>query len=230
MLFRSDSGVSAEGGSIPGYSGLMDIVVVHHRALSPEEIFQHFDQPATVKSAADTVLFCAFDKGDARDDSPSRAHGVAAGVQSGKGRVNAGLMFRPAKPANALAAKLPAPRAGYFVQQNWQRYVPVVTRAMAMAGKTLFLSGPPDVVDEEYAFDRLTQKDKSILPLLAKQDAALDGKQGGRLWAVSTENGGQNSELDLDSPPVWDGMAVAQGRLYVADMDGFVRCFGKPKE
>ena len=214
------------------FSGSMDVVVVHHRALNAEEIQRHADNPAGVKPDKDVVLFCSFDKADARDESESRAHGVMSGVQSGKGKVNAGLVFRAPKPANALTAKLPAPRggAGIFVQQNWHRYVPVVTRAMAMAGKTIFLSGPPDVVDEEYAFERLTQKDKSILPLLAKQDAALEGKGGGRLFAVSTETGGQNAEIDLESPPVWDGMAVAQGRLYIADMDGVVRCHGRAKE
>lgn len=82
----------------------------------------------------------------------------------------------------------------------------------------------------KYAFERLTQKDKSILPLLAKQDAALDGKGGGRLFAVSTESGGQSAEIDLESPPIWDGMAVAQGRLYIADMDGVVRCYGRAGE
>ena len=212
-------------------AGVLDQVVIYHRALTAAEIQRNFDLPGAVKPGPGMVLFCSFDKADARDESESRAHGVMSGVQTGKGKVNAGLVFRPAKPANVLTAKLPAPRnAGTFVQQNWHRYVPVVTRAMAMAGKTIFLSGPPDVVDEEYAFERLTQKDKSILPLLAKQDAALDGKGGGRLFAVSTDSGGQSAEIDLESPPVWDGMAVAQGRLYIADMDGVVRCYGRAGE
>ena len=33
--------------------------------------------------------------------------------------------------------------------------------------------------------------------------------------------------IDLDSPPVWDGMVVARGKLYVATVDGRVKCFGK---
>lgn len=230
LLLGAEANVADEATGT--FSGSLDVVAVHQRALNAEEIQRHADNPAGVKPDKDVVLFCSFDKADARDESESRAHGVMSGVQSGKGKVNAGLVFRAPKPANALTAKLPAPRggAGIFVQQNWHRYVPVVTRAMAMAGKTIFLSGPPDMVDEEYAFERLTQKDKSILPLLAKQDAALDGKGGGRLFAVSTENGGQNAEIDLESPPVWDGMAVAQGRLYIADMDGVVRCHGRAKE
>ena len=29
------------------------------------------------------------------------------------------------------------------------------------------------------------------------------------------------------SPPVWDGITVAQGRVYVSTMDGKLQCFGK---
>jgi len=47
------------------------------------------------------------------------------------------------------------------------------------------------------------------------------------LWVISTENGGLGQEVKLDSPPVWDGMAIAQGRLFVATVDGKVTCFGK---
>ncbi len=230
LRFGIEGGIT-EDGPVASFSGLLDHVVIYHRALTAAELQRHADQPSAVQPEAGLVLFCTFDKADARDESGSRAHGVMTGVQSGKGKVNAGLAFRPPKPVNVITAKLPAPRnSGMFVQQNWHRYVPVVTRAMAMAGKTIFLSGPPDVVDEEYAFERLTQKDKSILPLLAKQDAALDGKGGGRLFAVSTESGGQSAEIDLESPPIWDGMAVAQGRLYIADMDGVVRCYGRANE
>ena len=136
----------------------------------------------------------------------------------------------PANP-NQPAAGHPVPPApaqkGTFVQNQWQRYVPIVTRAMAMAGKTIFVSGPDDVIDEEYAFERLAAKDKSILQQLQEQDDALEGKRGGTLWGVSVTDGKQGAGLTLASPPVWDGMAVAQGRLYVSSVDGVVRCFGK---
>jgi hypothetical protein len=47
------------------------------------------------------------------------------------------------------------------------------------------------------------------------------------LWAVSTEGGKLASELNLPSPPVWDGMAVAQGCLFVASVDGKITCYGR---
>jgi hypothetical protein len=99
---------------------------------------------------------------------------------------------------------------------------------MAMGGKSVFVSGPPDMIDEEYAFEKMAQKDASVLEQLKDQDEALDGKRGASLFAVSTETGRMGSEIRLKSPPVWDGMAVAQGRLYLATVDGKVICYGKP--
>ena len=34
----------------------------------------------------------------------------------------------------------------------------------------------------------------------------------------------QLAEYKLDTPPVWDGMAIADGKLYIAGMDGSVVC------
>jgi outer membrane protein assembly factor BamB len=178
----------------------------------------------------------SFDNGNARDESGNNNNGVLSGVETGKGKVAAALWFRkggasatPSAIAGSVAATA-APRAGgSFVQHNWAHPVPIFTRAMAMAGKTVFVAGPPDRIDEEYAFERMSQKDPAILEELAEQDAALDGKRGATMWAVSTETGKTATELKMKSPPVWDGMAVAQGRLYVATVDGKVQCFGKPR-
>jgi hypothetical protein len=96
-----------------------------------------------------------------------------------------------------------------------------------MAKDTIFVSGPPDMIDEEYAFERMAQKDPAIYKELAEQDAALDGKKGGSILAVNTNNGDVNGDVELPSPPVWDGIAIARGRLYVASVDGKVTCYGK---
>jgi len=99
---------------------------------------------------------------------------------------------------------------------------PLLARAMALAGKTLFVAGPPDLLDEEAAVAR--RFDDDVQKQIAEQDAALDGKRAALLWAVSADDGKRLAELKLDAPPVWDGMAAAQGRLYVATTDGKVRC------
>jgi len=230
------------GGALAGsFSGMLDQFAIYHRELGAQEISTRAAMATPAKPAAGAVLFSSFDNGDARDESGNGLHGVSAGVDSGKGKVGGALWFRKgpaAAPAPAVASNpnpgaQPAKKAaggGIFFKPEWGRYVPVVTRAMAMSGKTILLSGPPDVLDEEYAFERLSQKDTSIFQQLKDQDDALEGKKGGRLWAVSMTDGSQKSEVDLQSPPVWDGMAVAQGRLFIASMDGVVRCFGVPKK
>jgi PQQ-like domain len=50
---------------------------------------------------------------------------------------------------------------------------------------------------------------------------------GGILWAASAATGEKLAEYKLDAAPVWDSMAVAGGRLYIATQDGKLRCFGE---
>ena len=57
------------------------------------------------------------------------------------------------------------------------------------------------------------------------QNDSLAGKKGGVLWAVSPEDGEKLAELPLDSPPIFDGMIVAGGRLYMTTMDGKLVCY-----
>ena len=60
----------------------------------------------------------------------------------------------------------------------------------------------------------------------AQISAALADQKGAALWAVSAADGKRLAELKLDSMPVWDGMAAARGRLYLATRSGKVLCFG----
>ncbi len=93
-------------------------------------------------------------------------------------------------------------------RSRWSIQVPVRIQAMVVAGETLFVAGTPDVVDPDDPW------------------AAMDGRKGGLLWAVSTTDGKRLAEYKLDSPPVFDGMAAANGRLYISTKDGSVVCFG----
>jgi hypothetical protein len=47
--------------------------------------------------------------------------------------------------------------------------------------------------------------------------------------AVSSADGKKLAEYDLDSPPIFDGMAAAAGRLYMSTVDGKVICFRADK-
>jgi hypothetical protein len=44
------------------------------------------------------------------------------------------------------------------------------------------------------------------------------------LWAVSAATGDRLAEQRLDASPVFDGMAAAGSRLYLATTDGKVLC------
>jgi len=98
----------------------------------------------------------------------------------------------------------------------------LVARAMVLADGTLFVAGPPDVADEEAAFYH--PDDAAIQAKLAEQRAALKGQEGALLWAVSGSDGNRLAEYELESPPVWDGMAAANGRLYLAMKNGRIVC------
>ena len=87
--------------------------------------------------------------------------------------------------------------------------VPVRIRAMVLAAGRLFVAGPPDVV---------APKD----PL-----GGFEGRKGGLLYAIDAASGKKLAEHTLPSPPVFNGAAAANGRLYVVEEDGSLTCFGK---
>ena len=111
-----------------------------------------------------------------------------------------------------------------MVKFKWQvDKPPLQVRALVLANKTLFIAGPPDIVDEEDAFFRLS--DAAVLEKLAEQSALLEGKNGALMWALSATDGKRLWEYKLDSLPVWDGMVASSGKLYLATVNGEVACF-----
>jgi len=101
---------------------------------------------------------------------------------------------------------------------------PLHARAMVLAGETLLVAGPPDVLSEDEAFNQ--PFDPEVKAKATEQDAAYEGKCGAVLMALSTTDGKTLCQLDLAAPPVWDGMAVAEDRLYMATVNGKVVCMG----
>ena len=218
LIVGNGNGVAEDNAG--AYSGLLDQLAIYHKALTAAEVQRRFEEPDA--KPTDAVLVCNFDNGDSRDSSGNEVHGVGAGVESGKGKVGGALWFK----GDATGGK-GGKNSGSFVKHTWDRFVPIVARSMALAGKTVLVSGAPDMIDEEYAFERLAAKDPAILQELKEQDEALDGKRGAKMWAVNTETGEQSTGLELTSPPVWDGITVAQGCVFVSTMDGRLQCFGK---
>jgi outer membrane protein assembly factor BamB len=110
------------------------------------------------------------------------------------------------------------------VQFKWKiDEPPLQARGMVLAGDTLFVAGPPDIIDEEDAFFALDEKD--VRDKLAEQSELLQGKEGGLIWAVSAQNGKKLAEYKLDSLPIWDGMIAVGGKLYMTTMNGEVACY-----
>ncbi|MHC4741384.1 MAG: outer membrane protein assembly factor BamB family protein [Planctomycetota bacterium] len=92
---------------------------------------------------------------------------------------------------------------------KWNIDLPTRPRAMLRAGELLLIGGMPRDID---------QTDLS---------AAYKGRKGGLLWAFSTADGAKRREYKLKSPPVWDGMAAAYNKLYIATADGMLMCMGE---
>jgi outer membrane protein assembly factor BamB len=109
---------------------------------------------------------------------------------------------------------------------RWSREkLPLLVRAMVLADGKLFMAGPPNVADEKAAF--FEPDAPANREALAQQQAAWEGRKGGLLRVVSAADGEKIAEYNLESVPVWDGMAAANGRLYLATNDGKVVCFDK---
>ena len=97
---------------------------------------------------------------------------------------------------------------------EWSRRVPVLVRAMVLAGDVLFAAGAPVDVGE-------VPRDPSEVDPLAR---ALESPRRGRLLAVSAGDGTTHAETDLPGPPAFDGLIAASGRLYVSTLDGRLVC------
>jgi outer membrane protein assembly factor BamB len=111
---------------------------------------------------------------------------------------------------------------------HWRLNVPFYVRAIIAAGDSLLLAGPPKH-EPEAAHQAIAANAVDTIPpagVLQKALEAWRGKHGGRLWIVDKQDGHRQAEYELRSPPVHDGMAAANGRLYLSGMDGSVICLG----
>ncbi|MCX5683449.1 MAG: PQQ-binding-like beta-propeller repeat protein, partial [Planctomycetota bacterium] len=157
-------------------------------------------------------------------DRQVTAEGVKR-VQAGTSRMNAASANKSASSSDwALRKKftLSEQSSSSF---KWAEGTPSIqARAMVLAGQTLFVAGPPDVVDEEAAFAK--PDDAAVRAKLQAQVEALEGRKGGQLVAVSAVDGKKLAAVELGAAPTFDGMAAAKGRLYLTTLDGKVLCLG----
>jgi hypothetical protein len=57
--------------------------------------------------------------------------------------------------------------------------------------------------------------------------ANFEGRCKGQLQIVSGADGKPLAQYELDSPPVWNGMAAAGGKLFISKRDGSIACWSK---
>lgn len=179
----------------------------------------------------------------ATQQAPTRTGGARAGQRQTRNAAGRGRQGRTsgAAPRNTQQQRLPYAGASAAVARGfkpqfqlrptskfttrWSDGIPLHVRAMVLAGKKLFIAGPEDMVDEEQAIERI--KDPSIQAKLVEQNAAFEGQKGALLWIVSASTGEKLAEYKLESVPVWDGMAAANGRLYISLKNGKVVCLAE---
>ncbi len=197
-------------------TGVIDEVRVFYGTLTAAEIAKHAQTAGDVSAAAaQLALSFSFDEGKAMDLSGSKYYAKLGAVEPVAGKFGDAMRF-----TGREATKVKR----HFVEYDWSvKEPPLFARAMVLADDTLFIAGPPDVVDEnEVVAGDLT--DEEVRKRLAFQDAAMSGERGALLVAVSAADGKPIAQQRLAAPPTWDGMAAAGGCLFLSTVDGKVVC------
>jgi len=197
------------------WEGRIDDVRLYHRELDANELADRAAGKPVANERADLVLAYDFEDGKAADASGLGHHGTVERATAAEGKFGGALRF-------AVAGRSPS-AARTLVEHRWSVDLPLLPRAMVLAGNTLFIAGPPDLVDEELAVQSMASP--ATQANLIEYAAALEGRRGGLLRAVSAADGLQLAEQPLDAPPVFDGMAAAEGKLFLVTVDGRVLCF-----
>jgi hypothetical protein len=217
-----EGGAAGDYQSPAGFSGIIDEVQIMHGDFTSAELEKRFTQPSQPLQGK-LVFASTFDGGKARDASGQENHGEIVKAVAADGRNGVGLRFASGPGGNGGGVPNTKPS---WVEPHWTKDIPLLVRAMLKSEDALFLVGPPDFVDEVETFEKLKNRDEKVQELLSRQDAALLGAEGAILRVVSTRDGSTLKDYELKSLPVWDGLAAAQGRLYLATQDGSIVCFG----
>jgi len=113
------------------------------------------------------------------------------------------IPIRPGRKDKLNSTKWSRPK-----KTRWSQPLPIRVTAMAVGGPTLLCAGTPDSLD------------------LDEPWAAYEGKRGGALFALATEDGSKMAKLNLDAAPLYDGMAITSGRLYLSTVNGTLLSIG----
>jgi outer membrane protein assembly factor BamB len=109
----------------------------------------------------------------------------------------------------SLAKSKIATRTRYPTDTVWSVKVPVQAKSMVLAKETLFLVGVRDSIGQNRPATYMNYR----------------GEKGGVLYALSIADGRTIAKYDLESAPVYDGMAAVKDRLIICCRDGSVECW-----
>jgi len=96
---------------------------------------------------------------------------------------------------------------GEIEKPRWSVGLPVRPRALLKSGDHLFVGGMPAGASGDDAY------------------AAFEGRKGGIVRIVSAEDGTEVAQYRISSPVVWDGMAAADGKLFLCTEKGELQCW-----
>ena len=201
------------------FTGLIDEVRFHLGEVEPDLFAKVLNKAGQNRPIEKTcVLACSFEDGKAVDLSTGKHKGTISLAKPEKGKFGGAFRFtsKPKKGGNQ--------QGGSGIVHNWTHDVPILARGMVLAKDVVFVAGPPDVMDEEETFKKIMARDSSVNEVLDKQQAALDGNQGAILLAISKETGETLGKYNLGYLPTWDGMAAANGNLFLSTEKGTITC------
>ena len=202
-----------------GFTGAIDEVRLYFASVDSEAVKARFENGDELN--ADPALVVSFDDETGQDLSIHKNQGT---LQNGKpvpGKFGKAMTF-VASNNRGGGNRNNAPSQ---IEPKWTSDIPIYVRGMCLADRTLFVVGPEDIINEEETFEKLTNKDKAVNELLAKQDAILEGANGSQLLAVNADSGEVRGTVQLETLPAWDGLAAAQEKLFLSTLDGSVICF-----
>ncbi|MCF7848380.1 MAG: PQQ-binding-like beta-propeller repeat protein [Kiritimatiellales bacterium] len=90
---------------------------------------------------------------------------------------------------------------------KWQEFIPLRIRAMVLAGDKIVAAGPADKLNPNDLLD------------------AFESRSSAMLNVYSAKDGRQLSSQEMESFPAFDGLAAANGKLYLSTEDGKIICF-----
>jgi len=104
----------------------------------------------------------------------------------------------------------------------WSMTDPLITRAMVLSKNNLYIAGIPDPGIKD-------SQNETILQFTNNEEAikAFMGDKGACLRVISKADGTTKEEVQLEAAPVFDGMSVAEGSLFISLKNGKVVCLGK---